>query len=79
MNDDSVSVKDISLSEDATPYVDNIQFLDEGGATSKLYYWTGDGWADENGNECSKTIKAGEGILISTLQDEVVISIPSAL
>lgn len=75
-----VPAQSITLSgENVLEYVDNMQILDEGGATEEMYYWTADGWQDENGELCTKTIKAGDGVLISTLQAGVVITVPAAL
>ena len=77
----AISCQDITLSgENAIEYVDTLQILDEGGATTETYFWTVDnGWQDEDGNKCTKALGAGEGVLISTLQDGVEINIPSAL
>lgn len=76
-----IEAQDLTLSGDnAIEYVDTLQVLDEGGATIETYFWTVDnGWQDEDGNKCTKALGAGEGVLISTLQDGVEINIPSAL
>ena len=72
VNSESINLQEVTLSGDnALEYVDTLQVLDEGGAATSTYFWTADGWQDENGVKCTKTIQAGESILISTLLDGV--------
>ena len=67
---------------------DNIQILDEGGATIHTYNWmpkdaTGfaaDGWVNEEGDGLANfTLDPGQGILIETMSDGIIIKVPSAL
>ncbi len=67
---------------------DQIQFLDDGGATETSYGWilkadsgaAKDGWFDEDAWELAEvTIDAGQGVMISTQNSDVEISIPAAL
>jgi hypothetical protein len=76
----AIDIQSIKLEGDATEYSDSIQVLDEGGATVETYLWTATGWIDMNTFEdASKTIDAGQGLLIDTANAGVKISFPSAL
>lgn len=77
-----ISIQDITISGEAvTDYGDNIQFLDIGGATETFYNWiSGMGWVDLNTFEpATETLQPGDGVLISTMNAGVVITVPSAL
>ena len=75
-----ISAQDITLSgENVIEYVDNLQILDEGGATTENYFWTSTGWVNELMEPCTKDLQPGDGVLISTLMDGVEINVPSAL
>ena len=79
-----LNVQDIKLSGDnVTDYTDNIQILDEGGATSHLFVWIPaedlgaevGGWANDEGTDLAEYfIKPGESILISTENEEVAVT-----
>ena len=76
----AISCQDIKLSgENVIEYVDNLQILDEGGATTENYFWTSTGWVNELMEPCTKDLQPGDGVLISTLMDGVEINVPSAL
>ena len=75
-----VDIQSIQLEGDVNEYGDNIQILDEGGATIEQYLWTADGWIDFNTfSLAEKTIPAGQGLLIETANDNVKIIVPPAL
>ena len=75
-----IDIQAITLAGDVNEYGDNIQILDEGGATIETYLWTADGWIDINTFEtATKTITAGQGLLVETANSGVTITIPSAL
>jgi hypothetical protein len=77
-----INIQDITISGDAlTEYVDNIQFLDVGGATETYYNWVnGMGWVDLNTfTPAAETLQPGDGVLISTQNAGVIITVPSAL
>lgn len=79
-----INLQDVALSGDAvTDFVDNIQILDAGGATAAIYNWVTDmgGWID--GSTFSLVtdveLQPGDGVLVSTQNAGVVITVPSAL
>lgn len=69
----AINIQDIKI-ENATDWADNIQILDEGGATIAAYVWASaeqsgqesDGWLDDAGELADIMIPAGNGILIDT-------------
>ena len=84
----SINIQDVKISGDnLTEWVDNIQILDEGGATVKQYMWLNAfsmgekaGWYDLEKNEyVNETIEAGQGFLLETTNADVTITIPPAL
>lgn len=79
----SVDIQDITI-QGATDWSDNIQILDEGGATVSLYVYAtaeesgyeADGWLTEDASGlASVTLEAGQGILIDTA-DVATVTIP---
>ena len=85
-NDSDMSIQDIKL-DNGTDYYDNIQILDEGGATIETYtYVSGkesglekDGWLNENSELADKTFSGGDGFLVYIENEGTVITIPCAL
>ena len=85
----AVNIQDILVTgENVTDSADNIQILDEGGATIATYiYMTketsgleADGWVDgDNWCLADVTIEPGQGILVDTANEGVTINIPAAL
>lgn len=78
-----VNIQDIKISG-ATDWADNIQILDEGGATLALYIYAtagesgleADGWLTEDlGALADVTLEAGQGILVNT-EAEATVTIP---
>ena len=78
-----VNIQDFSI-EGATDWGDNIQVLDEGGATAALYVYASaaesgfeaDGWLSEDYSGLADvTFEAGQGILIDTA-DTASVTIP---
>ena len=66
---------------------DNLQLLDNGGATVTTYNWfpgdwmgtSTDGWYDENSELADVELAPGQGVLINADTDGTIISVPSAL
>ena len=78
-----VHIQDIKIAN-ATDWGDNIQILDEGGATIAQYYYVSaaesgfeaDGWLSEDmGSLADIDLEAGQGILIDTA-DVAEVTIP---
>lgn len=72
----------------ATSWADNIQILDEGGATVATYYYAiadesgygADGWLSEDGGSIAEVeIPAGLGFIVETENAGVTITLPAAL
>ncbi len=80
----SIDIQDIKLGATATSGSDNLQILDEGGATSVFYtYLTKedseldkDGWVDEEFQLASMEITPGMGVLVATESSDVEITLP---
>ena len=79
----SIHIQDIKIAN-ATDWADNIQVLDEGGATVALYLYAtkeqsgyaADGWLSEDGASLADVdFEAGQGILIDTA-DVSTVTIP---
>ena len=79
----SVNIQDVTITG-ATDWADNIQILDEGGATIAAYLYATaeqsgfetDGWLTEDASGLADiTLEAGQGILIDTA-DTATITIP---
>ena len=79
----AVNIQDITI-EGATDWNDSIQILDEGGATSALYFYAtaeesgfeADGWISEDGGSLADVdFEPGQGILIDTA-DTATVTIP---
>ena len=79
----SLNIQDIKIAN-ATDWGDNIQILDEGGATIASYYYASaaesgyesDGWlAEDMGSLADVTLEPGQGILIDTV-DVAEVTIP---
>ncbi len=85
----SINIQDITVGgENVTDSVDNIQILDEGGATIATYFYmttglTGfaaDGWVDvDSWALADVTLQPGQGVLVDTASASVKIVIPAAL
>ena len=79
----AVNIQDITI-ENATDWSDNIQLLDEGGATIATYVYASaaesglekDGWLNDSFELADITIKPGQGILIDTA-DTATVTIPA--
>ena len=79
----SINIQDIKITG-ATDWADNIQILDEGGATIAAYIYASaaesgyeaDGWLSEDGGSLADvTFEPGQGILIDTA-DTASVTIP---
>ena len=79
----AVNIQDFEI-VGATDWTDNIQVLDEGGATIASYYYASaaesgyeaDGWLSEDGGSLADVdIEPGQGILIDTA-DVATVTIP---
>lgn len=85
----AINIQDIKLDfgEGESTGIDNIQILDEGGATTASYTWMPadwfggeqDGWVDEDGNLADLTINAGDGFLVDIVAEGTKVILPSAL
>ena len=86
----TINIQDIKLDfgENEATGVDNIQLLDDGGATISSFYWmpadwTGldaDGWVNEEGTALANiTLAPGQGILVDVVDAGTNIILPSAL
>ena len=79
----TVNIQDITITN-ATDWGDNIQILDEGGATVATYYYASaaesgqekDGWLNDAGELANVTLDPGQGILIDTA-DTATVTIPA--
>ena len=82
VNGGSIHIQDIKIAN-ATDWSDNIQILDEGGATLALYLYAtkeqsgaaADGWLDDTLALADVDIEPGQGILIDTA-DVATVTIP---
>ena len=78
----ALDIQDVAI-VGATDWSDNIQILDEGGATIAAYYYAtaeqsgaeADGWLDDNLALADVTLEPGQGILIDTA-DVASVTIP---
>ena len=78
----ALNIQDIKITN-ATDWGDNIQVLDEGGATIATYYYASaeqsgaeaDGWLDDTLALADVTLEPGQGILIDTV-DVAEVTIP---
>ncbi len=75
----TVNIADITLSGAATPYVDQIQTLDDLGNTEETYIWDGAGWITSDYAPADRSFAPGEGMLLYTFTAGVVVTIPAAL
>ena len=85
----AINIQDITLDIDDNDASggDNIQILDDGGATIASYYWlppaasgsTKAGWFDENFDEADVELAPGQGFLLEASDDDIPILIPAAL
>ena len=84
-----IDIQDIQIDvadEDATGG-DNLQILDDGGATIATYFWLpgewvgGDksGWMDDNGNLAELELAPGQGVLVDIAEAGTKITVPTAL
>lgn len=70
----------------ATSWSDNLQILDEGGATVTTYVWVAAGeltesacWTEDFATAATFDIEAGLGFIVDTAQGGVTITVPMAL
>jgi len=85
----SINIQDIQIdvADDEATGGDNIQILDDGGATIAQYYWmppsfTGAanaGWVDENFALVDVDLAPGQGVLLDATADGITISVPAAI
>ena len=78
----------LDIADDDASGMDNIQILDEGGATVETFFWnpaswttTGEksGWVDDFGNLVDVELDPGQGVLFDSTEDGITVSIPPAL
>ena len=83
-----INIQDIKLdATTAESWTDNLQLLDEGGATIEMFIYATaeesglevDGWLNGDGELADVTIEAGQGVLIDVANDGTEITIPSAM
>ncbi len=84
-----INIQDIQIdvADDEATGGDNIQILDDGGATIAQYYWmppsfTGaakSGWVDENFQLVDVELAPGQGVLLDATADDIKITVPTAL
>ena len=86
----AISIQDILLGfgESEATGGDNIQILDEGGATIATYFYfpaelsglESDGWLNEDGDALADvTLAPGQGFLVDIVDDGTTITLPAAL
>ena len=82
----SMNIQKITLGEGGTSWSDNIQILDEGGSTIATYYYVtkddgfaSNGWTEDGGSLADVTLNPGQGIIVETASEGVIITLPSAL
>ena len=85
----TINVQDIQLDfgDGEATGADNLQLLDDGGATLAIYNWfpgewmgtSTDGWYDENSQLADFDLAPGQGILIDSGDAGTIIAVPSAL
>ena len=87
----AIDIQDIQIdvADEDVSYVDNIQILDDGGATIATYSWwpaadtvsgTKSGWVDgDTGDLAVVELAPGQGVLLEANDDGVNITMPSAL
>ena len=84
----AIDIQDIILGETAESWSDNIQILDEGGATTATYTFATadesgyekDGWLNGDAEYVEGiTIEPGQGILIDIANEGTTITLPAAL
>ncbi len=86
----TIDIQDIQIGVDDNDATgdDNIQVLDQGGATIATYNWlpadwfggAKSGWVDgDTGDLADVTLLPGQGVLIDASDDNITITVPSAL
>ena len=85
----AIDIQDIKLgiADEEASGGDNIQILDDGGATIAQYYWLppeasgaeAAGWFDENFDAAEVELAPGQGFLIEASENDISIRMPSAL
>ena len=85
-----INIQDIQIdiADDDATGADNIQILDDGGATVAQYFWypaeaigaAKSGWLDEDtGALADVTLAPGQGVLLDASDDGITITVPSAI
>ena len=86
----AINIQDIQIDLDDSEATggDNIQILDDGGATLATYYWmpayafggTKSGWFDADvGDLADVDLDPGQGVLLDATADGITITVPSAI
>ena len=86
----TIDIQDIQIdvADDDASGNDNLQILDEGGATIAQYYWypadwfggAKSGWYDSDADALAEvSLAPGQGVLVDTSADGITISIPPAI
>ena len=85
INNSGTSIQDIRISvpEDVITGSDELQILDEGGATLETFVWypaswsglDKDGWLNGEGALSDATVEAGKSVLINVQQDDTPITV----
>ena len=83
----AINIQDIKLGSSAESWSDNLQILDEGGATIEAYVYATaeesgldkDGWLNGDMELADITIQPGQGILIDIANEGTLITVPAAL
>ena len=86
----AINIQDIQIAvaDDEATGGDNIQILDDGGATLATYYWNPadwfggekSGWVDdETGDLADVELAPGQGILLDASDAGILITVPSAI
>ena len=85
-----INIQDIQIdvADDEATGADNIQILDDGGATVATYYWmpayafggTKSGWFDADASDLADVeLAPGQGVLMDSTADGITITIPAAI
>jgi len=83
----SIDIQSIRLDENASSWQDEIQVLDEGGATIEIYVYATaeesglerDGWLNGESQLADRVFKPGDGFLVNIANEGTTITLPAAL